>query len=127
VAPLIQVAWADDNVEDRERAVVLELAAARGIVAGTAPHAQVLAWLDERPRPELFNAAIEVIRAGFAVFPAAERADRIRAVLDACERVGGVAGGVAMFGLRSGAASAKTAVLDMLRMKLDALTPPQLS
>src|SRR5262245_56199310 len=73
VAPLVQVAWADGEVSARERTVVLELAAARGVVAGTPPHAQVVAWLDERPRAELFDVATEVFRVGFAVLPAAER------------------------------------------------------
>jgi hypothetical protein len=127
VAPLIQVAWADDDVTERERAVVLELAAERGIVAGTAPHAQLLAWLHERPSPELFDVAVEVIRLGFAVFPAAERVHRVRSVLDACERVAEAAGGVAMFGLRFSASSAESAVLDTLRRKLDAFTSPQFS
>jgi hypothetical protein len=103
VAPLVQVAWADGDVTDRERAVVLDLAAARGVVAGTPPHAQLLAWLQERPPAELFDTAIEIMNAGFAVLPAAERADRVGAVLDACERVAKASEGPAVLGLRGSA------------------------
>jgi hypothetical protein len=127
MAPLIQVAWADGDVTDRERAIVLELGGARGIVAGTPPHAQLLAWLQECPRPELFDAAIEIINVGFAVLPAVERAERVRAVLDACERVAEAARGVAMFGLRFSASSAEAAVLETLRTKLHASTSPLFS
>ena len=120
VAPLVQVAWADGDVSERERAVVLELAGSRGIVAGTPPHAQLLAWLEECPRPDLFDAAIDVMNAGFAILPDAERADRVGAVLDACGRVADAAGGVAMLGLRFSASSAEAAVLETLRRKLRA-------
>src|SRR5512144_460515 len=54
VVPLVQVAWADGEVTDREREVLLEIAAERGVVAGTPPHAQLVAWLRERPAVELF-------------------------------------------------------------------------
>jgi tellurite resistance protein len=118
VAPLVQVAWADGDVTDRERAVVLELAAARGVVAGTPPYTQLFAWLQECPEAELFDTAIEIINAGFAVLPAAERADRVRAVIDACERVAEASGGVAMLGLRYGASGAEAAVLETLTRKL---------
>jgi hypothetical protein len=120
VAPLVQVAWADGDVTDRERAVVLELAGARGVVAETPPHAQLLAWLEECPRAELFDAAIEVINAGFAILPAAERAERVRGVLDACERVAEASVHAAMFGLRYSASTGGAAVLETLRRKLHA-------
>jgi hypothetical protein len=120
VAPLVQVAWADGDVTDRERAVVLEIAATRGVVAGTPPHAQLLAWLQACPGAELFDTAIEIINMGFAVLPAAERANRVRAVLDACERVAEAAGELAMLGLRYGASGAEAAVLDTLTRKLHA-------
>ena len=120
VAPLIQVAWADGDVTDRERAVVLDLAAARGVVAGTPPHAQLLAWLQERPGAELFDTAIEIINAGFAVLPDAERADRVLAVLDACERVAKASEGPAMLGLRYSGLREEAAVLETLTRKLGA-------
>ena len=118
VAPLVQVAWADGDVTDRERAVVLDLAAARGVVAGTPPHAQLLAWLQERPGAELFDTAIEIMNAGFAVLPDAERADRVGAVLDACERVAKVSEGPAMLGLRYSGLREEAAVLETLTRKL---------
>src|SRR5262249_17223644 len=56
VAPLVQVAWADGDVTNWERSVVLHLAAERGIVVGTPPYAQLVAWLEQRPLDELFDA-----------------------------------------------------------------------
>jgi hypothetical protein len=120
VAPLVQVAWADGDVTGRERSAVLELAAARGIVAGTPPYAQLLVWLRERPGDELFDTAIEILNVGFAVLPAGERAVRVQAVLDACEHVANASEEPAMFGLRYGASGEERAVLDVLRSKLRA-------
>jgi hypothetical protein len=120
VAPLVQVAWADGDVTALERSVVLSLAAGRGIVAGTPPYAQLVAWLEGRPLDDLFDAAVAVINAGFAVLPPAERADRVQAVLDACERVAEASRGSAMFGLHFGASSQEARVLETLRMQLHA-------
>lgn len=120
VAPLVQVAWADGDVSDLERSVVLKLAAARGIVVGTPPYAQLVAWLEERPVAELFDVAVDVVNAGFAVLPRAERADRVAAVLEACERVAEASRGSIMFGLHYGASTQEAEVLAMLRTKLGA-------
>src|SRR5689334_1570694 len=65
VAPLVQVAWADGEVSDHERTVVLELAAERGILDGTPAHAQLVAWLRTSPGADVFDTAIDVINAGF--------------------------------------------------------------
>ncbi|MND08685.1 hypothetical protein D3C83_314770 [compost metagenome] len=57
--------------------------------------------------------------AGFAVLPAAERADRVRAVLDACERVAKASEGPPILGLRYGGSGEEAAVLATLARKLD--------
>jgi len=119
VVPLVQVAWADGEVSDQERELVLEMAAERGVVEGTAPHAQLLAWLKDRPGGELFDAAMEVLNAGYAVLPAAERAGRIRELLAACERVGEASGGLAkLLGLQRGVSGEEAEVLEALTKKL---------
>ena len=64
LAPLVQVAWGEGNVTDRERDTVLRLAAARGVEVGSPAHAQLLKWLQERPANDLFDTAMEVIRVG---------------------------------------------------------------
>src|SRR5262249_55036504 len=42
LAPLVQVAWAEGKVTDRERETILRLAAARGVEAGSPAHAQLV-------------------------------------------------------------------------------------
>jgi hypothetical protein len=119
VAPLVQVAWADGEVSAHERAVVLELAAERGIVAGTPAHAQLDAWLRESPGADVFDAAIDVINMGFAVLPPAEHADGVRALLEACERVASASGGLlTLFGLHLGTSGEEIRMLEALTKKL---------
>src|SRR5262245_52270492 len=62
LAPLVQVAWADGEITEAERAVVVELAASRGVVAGTPVHDKLLEWLRQRPSDALFETAMEVMR-----------------------------------------------------------------
>jgi hypothetical protein len=119
VAPLVQVAWADGEVSDHERTVVLELAAERGIVDGTPAHAQLVAWLRTSPGPDVFDTAIDVINVGFAVLPPAEHAERVGALLEACERVAQASGGlVTLFGLHLGVSGEDARALEALTNKL---------
>src|SRR5215475_665352 len=75
LAPLVQVAWANGRITDRERETVLRLAGARGIEEGSPARAQLLAWLQKRPADALFDTAMEVIKAGLAVVPQDLRED----------------------------------------------------
>jgi len=120
VVPLVQVAWADGDVTERERERVLEIAAERGVAAGTPPHDQLLAWLRQRPPVELFDTAMAALKAGYAVLPAAERSERIRELLEACKRVAEASGGglAKLLGLQSGISDAEADVLEALMQKL---------
>jgi len=119
VLPMVQSAWADGEVSERERDVVLALAGTCGIVAGTPAHEQLLAWLRVRPATELFDAAIAVLRLGFGVLPAPERKDRIQAVVDACHRVAEANAGLVKFlGLSRALWIREFAVLDELQARL---------
>src|SRR5262245_12950840 len=93
LAPLVQVAWAEGHVSEAERAVVIELAASRGIVPGMPAYDKTLEWLRERPSDAIFETAMEVMRVGYSVLPEAERQERIAALVEACHRVAEASGG----------------------------------
>lgn len=62
LVPLIEVAWADQAVEKKERDAILEAAAKAGIVEGS-PSAELLEkWLEYRPGHELLDAWKEYVR-----------------------------------------------------------------
>jgi prepilin-type processing-associated H-X9-DG protein len=122
VAPLVQVAWADGHVSEAERSMVLELAASRGLVAGMPAHDKLLEWLRERPSDAVFETALEVMRVGFSVLPAAERDERITSLVAACRRIAEASGGglVRLIGLSHGVFGAESATLDAITTGLTA-------
>lgn len=123
LAPLVQVAWAEGGVTERERETLLEIAASRGIEAGSPAHAQLLEWLRQRPPDALFETAMEVMKVALAVLPPGEREERIRALVEACQRVAQASGGglVRLLGMKSGGVSSdESALLDAITTKLRA-------
>jgi hypothetical protein len=56
VAPLVEVAWADDQVHDDERKAILKAAEKNGIAAGSVDHILLEQWLTHRPSPRLLEA-----------------------------------------------------------------------
>jgi hypothetical protein len=92
-APLVQIAWADGKVSDRERDTIMDMAAIRGVVPGSPAHAQILEWLRKSPAKELFDAAVEVIRVGISVLPGEEREQRVQVYAQTFRRVAEASGG----------------------------------
>jgi hypothetical protein len=119
LAPLVQVAWAEGTVTDKERETLLRLAASRGVEKGSPAEAQLLEWLAQRPSDALFQTATEVIKAGLAHLSAKEREERIADYLRACEEVSGASGGLAKrLGVGSGISSEERSVLAVVTSAL---------
>ena len=116
--PLVQVAWAEDEVTDKERAAVLRLAATRGVASGSPSEAQLRGWLVNRPSDALFQAAIEVIKAGISRLTPQEREDRIRAYAGACREVSEASGGLAKVLGGSGTSSEERSLIDVISAAL---------
>jgi hypothetical protein len=115
LAPLVQVAWAEGKVTDKERETVLRLAAGRGVEKGSPAEAKLLAWLERRPDDAVFEVAIEVIKAGLSHLPSNEREERIASILQACREVSEASGGIAKaLGVGSGVSTEEQSVLDVV-------------
>jgi hypothetical protein len=124
LAPLVQVAWAEGKVTDRERDTVLRLAADRGVEAGSAAHTQLLKWLQERPSDNLFDTAMEVIRGGLALLPPEQREERLKRVVQACHEVAEASGGLAkVLGLGRGVSGEEDALLEAIATTLRGSRP----
>jgi hypothetical protein len=121
LAPLVQVAWAEGKVTDRERETVLRLAAQRGLETTSPAYAQLGEWLRARPADELFDTAVEAIKAGLSVLPSEERADRVKRIVEACREVAASSGGLArLLGLGAGVSSEEESILDTITATLRA-------
>jgi hypothetical protein len=63
LVPLLQVAWADGKVQQRERDALLEAAKQSGVAPGSTAHELLVGWLVREPDPQLFQAWKDYVRA----------------------------------------------------------------
>jgi len=56
LVPLVAVAWADGELQDKEREQILHAAEAKGMGAGTAGHELLTSWLQKKPDDSLVDA-----------------------------------------------------------------------
>ncbi len=56
LVPLIEVAWADGEIQDKEREAILQGAHGKGLESGTDGYELLQTWLKSRPSTELFDA-----------------------------------------------------------------------
>jgi hypothetical protein len=119
LAPLVQVAWAEGKVTDRERETVLRFARERGVEETSHAHAQIQEWLRVRPADELFDAAAQAIKRGLSVLPPAERAERVARIVEACREVAAASGGLSrVLGLGTGVSGEEESLLDTIAATL---------
>ena len=122
LAPLVQIAWAEDKVRKDEHEAVMKIAHERGIEENSPSDGQLREWLATRPSDALFDASIEVIKAGFAVLPARERHERVERLLDACRIVAEASGTeiAHQLGLGTGVSKSEASLLDSIGARLRA-------
>lgn len=121
LAPLVQVAWAEGGVTDREREKVLQIAAERGVDTSSPAYTQLQEWLRTRPADAIFDTAVEAIKSGLSVLTPAERADRVKRIVDACREVASASGGLGrLLGLGTGVSSEEESILDAMTATLRA-------
>ena len=106
LVPIVQMAWAEGGVTGPERKLIVDLARARGVAAGSEADRQLAAWLDRRPPADVFARATRLIRAMLAN-PSDARADLTADDLIAyCENIAAASGGV--FGMGRVSAEERT-------------------
>jgi hypothetical protein len=98
LVPLVQMAWAEGGVSDRQRALIVEAARARGVEAGSPADRQLAEWLTSRPSERLFERTLRAIRAFLQARPAAEREATRRELLSDSAAIASASGGVLGFG-----------------------------
>ncbi|HEY1294086.1 MAG TPA: hypothetical protein VGJ60_13495 [Chloroflexota bacterium] len=98
LAPLLQVAWAEGGVSERERGLILEAARARGVEPGSPADAQLASWITSRPSADFFDRTLRVIRAILQGQPPEEREANERDVLSYSTAIASASGGILGFG-----------------------------
>ena len=111
LVPVLQVAWAEGSVTSAERELILNLARARGIEAGSDADAQLQEWLDRRPPNDVFAKAGRLIGAMLDHPEGAEMHVSAADLLKYCEQIAHASGGV--FGFGSVSAEEKVALQEV--------------
>ena len=112
LVPLVEVAWANGQVEAKERVAVLSGADANGVIAGSPAHQLLEGWLARRPDARLLAVWGECIVALCARLSAAERNSLKQQVLGRAREVAAAAGG--FLGLGNKISAEEEVVLEQL-------------
>jgi hypothetical protein len=112
IVPLVEVAWADGSLDDKERKAVLAGAQEAGIPVDSAAFALLDAWLKRKPEPYLLAAWTTLVQGMSASLPEAEVKGFEASLMERVRRVAGASGGV--LGLGSKVSKQEAAVLDRL-------------
>jgi hypothetical protein len=98
LVPLLQMAWAEGDVSDRERDLIIEAARARGIEKDSPADTQLATWLASRPSDEFFDRTLRAIGAILQTRPAEERDANERDLLSRLTAIASASGGILGFG-----------------------------
>ena len=112
VVPLVEVAWADGQIQTAERKAILDGAAGVGVGRGTVDFELLEEWLTQRPPPALLEAWVHYIAGLCEVLSPEERANLKSGLLVRALSVAEAAGG--FLGLVSKVSEAEQAVLDRM-------------
>ena len=94
LVPLVQMAWAEGGVSDRERQLIMDAARVRGVADGSAAARQLAEWLTARPPERFFATTLRAIGAVLAGQPAEERDAAQRDLLAYCSAIAAASGGI---------------------------------
>ncbi|NLX95144.1 MAG: hypothetical protein GXY83_03100 [Rhodopirellula sp.] len=114
--PLITMAWADGNIDARERRAVLAAAEEQGLAAGHPGHQLLERWLERKPEPRLLEAWKSYVLALGENLGATDRNELKREILARARGVAEAAGGLLGFGGK--VSKAEQAALDDLEKSL---------
>jgi hypothetical protein len=96
VVPLVEVAWADGEVDDKERQAILKGLADSGVSPGGIEHQLVETWLEHRPGPKLLAAWQQYVHGICEKMNDAERGtfrdEVLKSTLTVAQASGGFAG-----------------------------------
>jgi hypothetical protein len=95
LVPILETAWAEGGVSPAERTLIVDLARARGVAAGSEADRQLADWLDRRPGDGVFAGATRLI--GAMLGSGATAGLTADELIRYCEEIAAASGGI--FGL----------------------------
>jgi len=92
--PLVRIAWADAEIQDSERAAILQAAETEGISKDSTNYQLLKGWLDDRPDPTLLEAWREYAVELAKELDDASLAEVRRITMDRARRIAELTGGI---------------------------------
>lgn len=110
--PLLEVAWADGTLQERERDAILEAASESGIETGSPSHELLQSWLRHPPQPDMLEAWEHYVTGLCTSLDPAAAHDLRDRILARARRVAESAGGI--LGLGNKVSASEQEALDRL-------------
>ena len=98
LVPLVQMAWAEGDVSDGERSLIIEAARARGIEKDSPADRQLAQWLASRPTDDLFEKTLRAVNAILESRSPEERNASQKDLLSRLTAIASASGGILGFG-----------------------------
>jgi hypothetical protein len=98
LVPVIQIAWAEGGVSQKERDLIVKAARSRGITEGTPCDQQLSLWLTTRPSDEMFEKSLRAIRTLLQAQPTDARDASEKDLLSLATAIASASGGIVGFG-----------------------------
>ncbi len=87
IVPLVEVAWAEGGVADREREMIFKIAEARGVPPDGVAHEMLSHWLENKPSERFFDNSLRAIRVIFDLLPEDQRLAGRRDLIAYCSQI----------------------------------------
>ena len=97
LVPVIQTAWAEGGITQKERDLIVAAARSRGITEGTPCDQQLNMWLSQRPSDDMFEKSLRVIRTILQAQPADAREASETDLLSLATAIASASGGIVGF------------------------------
>ena len=93
IVPLVEVAWTEGGVADREREMIYKIAQARGIRPDSAAHELLSHWFENKPSGRFFENSLRAIRVLLDLLPDEQRETGRRDLIAYCSQIASAVGG----------------------------------
>src|SRR5262245_15705333 len=87
IVPLVEVAWAEGGVADRERELIFKIAEARGIHPEGVAHEMLSHWLENKPSERFFESSLRAIHVVLGLLPEEQRQASGRDLITYCSQI----------------------------------------
>jgi hypothetical protein len=117
LVPVIEVAWADGSIDEKEKRAVLEAASQAGVEQGSPAYGLLEAWMARPPEDALMDAWTSVVASLRATLTYDAVLEVRNELLGGAQKVAEASGGI--LGLGQKISDAEQAMLDELRAAFD--------